>query len=95
MGWATRIKLKRPESVRLLLRVFRACCQQILCHVSEVCDEEKQLGMLHYGLARSRERAADLLGVSRQAVNNVVSGQGVGLDPGDAEERDRGMRMHS
>lgn len=76
-----------------LTYMFRSCCQRLVRHVVGICDEEKSLGMLHFGLARSRERAVDYLGISRQSILRLLDENTTLLDPGEAEERDRGMMM--
>ena len=74
-------------------RMFRTCCQDLIRHVTHVCDEEKALGRNHLIVFRSRDRAANYLDITRQSICNVMRGKCVDLDPGDAEERERGMQM--
>jgi len=80
---------KRPRTAR----IFYTCCQKLIKDVAAVCEEEKSLGCLHLKLQRSRERAADMLGISRHSVQNVLKGECLPLEPGCRELRDRGMKM--
>ena len=59
---------KRPRT----MRCFRSCCQMLVRNVVRVCDEEKDLGVPHYGLNRARERAQDYLGIGRMSIVRLI-----------------------
>jgi len=75
------------------MREFRSCCSELARNVVVTFDEEKALGFLHISLNRARDRAADALGVSKSSVQRLLRGSTGLLDPGEAEERERGMAM--
>jgi len=80
---------KRSRSVR----EFRTCCHGLARHVISTFDEEKDIGELHFGLNRPRDRAADALGIALTSVSKLLRDGTQLLSPGGSEKRERGMCM--